>query len=74
MEQDINLIAEQFKKDIISQINAAGLPPILTYYIIKDIFTTVEASYSNYLREASLRDASMQASPQESKMVKDKED
>lgn len=74
MEQDINLIAEQFKKDIISQINTAGLPPVLIYYTIKDVFTTVETSYSNYLREASLRDASMQPSPQEPKIVKDKED
>lgn len=71
MEQDINLIAEQFKKDIISQINSAGLPPVLIYYIMKDVFTTVETSYSNYLREAGLHDTSRQASPQEKE---DKED
>ena len=71
MEQDMNLMAEQFKKDIISQINAAGLPPVLIYYIMKDVFATVETSYSSYLCEANLRDASRQASPQE---VEDKED
>ena len=71
MEQDMNLMAEQFKKDIISQINSVGLPPVLIYYIMKDVFATVETSYSNYLREASLRDASRQASPQE---IEDKED
>lgn len=74
MEQDMNLIAEQFKKDIISQINSAGLPPALVYYIMKDVFATVETSYSNYLREASIRDASIQAPPQDFETIEDKED
>lgn len=46
---DISLQGEQFKKNILNEINEAQLPPIIVYYIIKDIYDITENSYRNYL-------------------------
>lgn len=48
---DINLIAEQFQKELINLINEAGstLPPALVYYIIKDVYNNTSKSYRAYL-------------------------
>ena len=48
---DINLIAEQFQKELINLINEAGstLPPALVYYIIKDVYNSTSKSYKAYL-------------------------
>lgn len=49
MEQDISVVIEEFKQNIIDTINNSHFPPAVTYYILKDIFATTEAQYFNYL-------------------------
>ncbi len=77
MNQDINLVIENFKNSIISQINNSGLPAGVVYYVIKDVFQNTETSYYNYIgqlrREAELHDASKQAVPQEN-VIEDETD
>lgn len=48
---DISLQGEKFKEKILNEINIAKLPPIITYYIMRDICDIVENSYRNYLKE-----------------------
>lgn len=57
MQEDINLIIEDFKNNIINTINGSQLPPAVVYYIFKDINKDVEASYKNYIQQAQQRQA-----------------
>ena len=47
--ENISLTAEKLKQQIIDILNLQELPPIVKYYIIKDINTQVENSYVNYI-------------------------
>lgn len=47
--ENISLTAEKLKQQIIDILNLQELPPIVKYYIIKDINTQVENSYINYI-------------------------
>lgn len=50
MDKNISLLAQQLKQQIINKINNNNfLPPVLIYYIIKDIYEQVETTYQNYL-------------------------
>lgn len=49
MEQDFSLTCEKFKKQILDLLNSNNLPPIIKYYIIKDINYQIEQSYKNYI-------------------------
>lgn len=51
MDTNINLMIEDFKNHIIDTINNAGFPPSVVYYVLKDIFTDVEASYKNFIHQ-----------------------
>lgn len=51
MEQNINLMIEDFKDNLINTINNAGFPPSIVYYILKDVYSNVESSYFNYLNQ-----------------------
>ena len=51
MDTNINLMIEDFKNNIIDTINNAGFPPSVVYYVLKDIFTDVEASYKNFIHQ-----------------------
>lgn len=57
MQEDINLIIEDFKNNIINTINGSQLPPAVVYYIFKDINKDVETSYKNYIQQAQQRQA-----------------
>ena len=52
MQENINLIIEEFKDSIVNTINGSNLPPAIVYYIFKDIYKDVESSYTNYLNQA----------------------
>lgn len=52
MQQDINLVIEDFKDSIISMINNAGLPISVVAYILNDINKDVQISYHNYIQQA----------------------
>lgn len=51
--QNINLLSEQFKQKILNTINQAQLPASLVYYILKDIFNSLEIGYFNSLNTIS---------------------
>lgn len=72
MQEDINLIIEDFKNNIINTINGSQLPPAIVYYIFKDINKDVEASYRNYIQQAQQRQAAA-ASQQEAAVPADEE-
>ena len=48
-QQDFSLMCEKLKRQIIELLNSNNLPPIIKYYIIKDINTQVENTYINYI-------------------------
>lgn len=48
-QQDLSLFAEKLKQQIINLLNSNNLPPIVKYYIMKDINTQVENGYADYI-------------------------
>lgn len=64
-QQDLSLFAEKLKQQIINLLNSNNLPPIVKYYIMKDINTQVENSYADYIN--------MQLKQQEEKKQKKEE-
>lgn len=53
MEQDINLVIEQFKQDIFQRCQDAQLPISIIYYVMKDLFKEIESDYINYVNKAA---------------------
>lgn len=51
----INNDAEAFKKKIIFEINNSKLPPVITYYIMKDIFHEISYNYQEVLKKEKLQ-------------------
>lgn len=51
MEQNINLMIEDFKDNLMNVINNVGFPPSIVYYILKDVYSNVESSYFSYLHQ-----------------------
>lgn len=53
---DINVAAEQFKKELFRTINQAGstLPPALVYYIVSSAYHEIHSSYQEYLLNISV--------------------
>ena len=49
MKQDFSLTCEKFKQQIMNLFNDNNLPPVIKYYIMKDVYTQVEKSYINYI-------------------------
>lgn len=56
MKLDINIAAEQFKKQLIDTINQAGevLPPVLINYIVQDVSADVTQTYQNIIRQQQI--------------------
>ena len=56
MKLDINIAAEQFKKQLIDTINQAGeaLPPVLINYIVQDVSADVAQTYQNIIRQQQI--------------------
>lgn len=52
MEQDINLIIEDFKGNLMSTINNCGLPISVIYYVMTDLYKEIDAQYFNYITQA----------------------
>lgn len=52
---NINLAAEQFKKELFNTINKAGstLPPALVYYIVSSAYHEIHGTYQEYLLSIS---------------------
>lgn len=53
MNQDVNITIEQFKQSIIEECQSSQLPISIVYYILKDVFNTVESDYYTYLNDAA---------------------
>jgi hypothetical protein len=71
MKLDINIAAEQFKKQLIDTINQAGevLPPVLINYIVQDISADVAQTYQNIIHQQQI-----ELAKQNEQEDKDKED
>lgn len=69
MEQNINLMIEDFKDNLVNTINNAGFPPSIVYYILKDVYSNVESSYFNYLNQQRRQLAQMQQEQTELDLV-----
>lgn len=52
MQQDVNLIIENFKGNIIKECERNGLPISVVYYVFKSIFSDLEKDYQLYLEQA----------------------
>ena len=51
MEQnDFSLKCEKIKQQIIDLLSNNNLPPIIQYYITKELYTQIESSYINYIK------------------------
>lgn len=49
MEQNINILAENFKQNLINLIQQSNLPIVLIKYIIQDLNRTIEQQYYGML-------------------------
>ena len=49
---DLSLQGEQFKAELLQYINNSQLPPVVLYYIMKDLMVLVENGYKVYLDNA----------------------
>ena len=49
---DLSLQGEQFKAELLQYINNSQLPPVVLYYIMKDLMMLVENGYKVYLDNA----------------------
>lgn len=69
MKLDINIAAEQFKKQLIDTINQAGevLPPVLINYIVQDVSTDVAQTYQNIIRQQQIEVAKQNEQEDEDK-------
>ncbi len=47
----INTDAEDFKKRIIFEVNNSKLPPVIVYYIMKDILHEIDYNYQEVLKK-----------------------
>ena len=52
MDNNINLVIEDFKNSIVENINNCGLPPAMVFYVMKDVYRDVEDGYKRYLDQA----------------------
>lgn len=68
MQQDINLIIENFKQTIFDAANQSGLPLSVVYYVLSDVFREVETEYNNYINTARAREAAAARNMQEATM------
>lgn len=68
MQQDINLIIENFKQTIFDAANQSGLPLSVVYYVLSDVFREVETEYNNYINTARVREAAAARNMQEAAM------
>ena len=59
MEQNVNLLVEQFRQELLDKIQRAPFPPAVSYYITKDVFRDIENQYFGYL-ESIKREIQMQ--------------
>lgn len=50
-QQDFSLECEKLKQQIVNLLNSNNLPPIIKYYIIKDIDAQIENGYIDYINE-----------------------
>ena len=48
---NINLLSEQFRRNLLNLINDNQLPASLTYYILKDVFVLLERGYFDTINE-----------------------
>lgn len=65
MEQDINLVIEDFKNTLTSTINNSGLPISVVYYIITDLYKELDNQYYQYIRQARQALQEPAAAPEE---------
>lgn len=49
--ENISLTTEKIKQEIINLLNSNKLPPVIIYYMIKDINNQIEIDYMNYINE-----------------------
>lgn len=49
--ENISLTTEKIKQEIINLLNSNKLPPVIIYYMIKDISNQIEIDYMNYINE-----------------------
>ena len=74
MENNINLLTEQFKDSIVDIVNSSGLPPAIIYYVMKDIFKDIESGYTNYIEQAKRQAATVASTQHEETSAADEEE
>lgn len=52
MQQDVNLVMDDFKNELVNLVNNSGLPIGVLYYIIGDLYKTLDSEYYNYINQA----------------------
>lgn len=62
---DFSLQVENFKNQVTDMVNSCGFPPIVLYYVMKDINQEVEKSYFQYLNRVSKEEAAAAAHAQQ---------
>lgn len=60
MDKDFNLTCDDLKIKLTDLINESELPVAATYYILKDIFHSLENFYIGYLNEKKIKQVAEQ--------------
>lgn len=51
MEQDINIVMEQFKYNLLETARRSGLPIGMIYYVFKDVYADISSEYQMYIND-----------------------
>ena len=72
MEQDVNLIIEQYKEGLFNITNQSNLPIGIIRLVVNDFNTFVEENYQQYMKQARERAAAAaQQTAQEPEVVEE---
>ena len=52
MQQDINLVIEDFKDKLLDMVNNTNLPVSIIAYVFNDVNRDIQSSYHSYLSQA----------------------
>ena len=61
MNDNIDLIIEKTRGDFLSFIQNTNLPPSIIYYLVKDVYISIQKEYFSYLNNLVKQDEQKQA-------------
>ena len=54
MNDNVDLMVEEARNNILKAIQNSGLTPSVTFYLLKDVYNSIEKDYFNYITSLQL--------------------